>query len=199
MWYRVGRNQLCRSDVGRLHGSGQSTGGYQRRYRHPASSIQPFIRSVWARVMPRTFHDITSGNNGFPAVAGYDLEHGLGQSERRWTDQRSNRTGRTVLYSDCQSKLTPRSRPAPKAPARSRSFRQVGFTGSVTLNATGLPSGVTAGFSPNPTSTTSTLTLTVASGTAAGTSTITIGGTSGSLTASTSIQLTITASGPVVP
>jgi hypothetical protein len=74
-----------------------------------------------------------------------------------------------------------------------------GFSGSVTLSASGLPNGVTAQFNPNPTTTTSTLTLT-ASGTATtGTSTVTITGTSGSLTATTTIQLTVTtASGPAV-
>ncbi len=74
-----------------------------------------------------------------------------------------------------------------------------GFNGSVTLNATGLPSGVTAQFAPNPTSTTSTLTLS-ASGTATkGTSTVTITGTSGAITSSTTIQLTITTgSSPIV-
>jgi hypothetical protein len=68
---------------------------------------------------------------------------------------------------------------------------QGGFSGSVTLSATGLPSGVTAGFSVNPASATSLLTLT-ASGTAAtGTSTVTINGVSGSTTASTTISLTV--------
>ena len=76
---------------------------------------------------------------------------------------------------------------------------QNGFTGSVTLSASGLPSGVTAGFSPNPTTSTSTLTLTASSTAATGTSTVTITGTSGSLTATTTLQLTVTAGGgPVV-
>lgn len=66
-----------------------------------------------------------------------------------------------------------------------------GFTGGVTLAASGLPSGVTAAFGTNPTTGASVLTLT-ASGTAAnGTATVTINGTSGSLTASTTIALTI--------
>lgn len=73
-----------------------------------------------------------------------------------------------------------------------------GFTGSVTLNATGLPNGVTAGFNPNPTTTTSTLTLTVAANAPTGTSTITITGVSGTLSHQTTLQLTVTASGPVV-
>jgi hypothetical protein len=67
-----------------------------------------------------------------------------------------------------------------------------GFSGNATLSASGLPSGVTAGFSPNPTGTTSTLTLT-ASGTAAlGTSTVTITGVSGGITQTTTLSLTVT-------
>ncbi len=73
-----------------------------------------------------------------------------------------------------------------------------GFSGSVTLNATGLPSGVTAGFSPNPTTSTSTMTITVGAGTPPGTSTITITGTSGSLSHQTTVQLTVTGAGGAV-
>jgi Abnormal spindle-like microcephaly-assoc'd, ASPM-SPD-2-Hydin len=73
-----------------------------------------------------------------------------------------------------------------------------GFSGSVTLSASGMPSGVTAGFVPNPTTSTSTLTLTASATAATGNSTVTITGTSGSLTATTTVTLTVTASGPVV-
>jgi Abnormal spindle-like microcephaly-assoc'd, ASPM-SPD-2-Hydin len=72
---------------------------------------------------------------------------------------------------------------------------QNGFSGNVTLSASGLASGVTAGFNPNPTSTTSTLTFTTSASAATGTSTVTITGTSGSLTATTSVQLTVTSNG----
>src|ERR1700682_3395626 len=66
-----------------------------------------------------------------------------------------------------------------------------GFTGSVSLSASGLPSGVTASFNPATTTSTSTLTLT-ASGTATtGTATVTVTGTSGSLTHTTTITLTV--------
>jgi hypothetical protein len=76
-----------------------------------------------------------------------------------------------------------------------------GFNSATTLSASGLPSGVTASFSPNPVTppangnVTATLTLT-ASGTATtGTSTITVTGTSGSLTHNTTISLTVTSGG----
>ncbi len=66
-----------------------------------------------------------------------------------------------------------------------------GFTGSVTLTASGLPSGVTAGFTPNPTTTNSTLTLTASASAALGTSTITLTGVSGSLTRTAYLSLTV--------
>jgi len=67
------------------------------------------------------------------------------------------------------------------------------FSGSVTLAASGLPSGVTASFGANPATSTSVVTFTAGSTATAGTSTVTITGTSGSLTETTTIALTITA------
>jgi hypothetical protein len=69
-----------------------------------------------------------------------------------------------------------------------------GFTGSVTLSTSALPSGVTASFGTNPTTSTSVLTFTASSTATTGTSTITITGTSGSLTHTTTISLTISSS-----
>jgi hypothetical protein len=71
-----------------------------------------------------------------------------------------------------------------------------GFTGSVTLAASGLPSGVTASFSPTSSTKSSVLTLTASSTAPAGASTVTITGTSGSTTAKTTIALTIVSSSP---
>jgi hypothetical protein len=66
-----------------------------------------------------------------------------------------------------------------------------GFTGSVGLAASGLPSGVTAIFNPTSTSSTSTLTLTASGSATPGPATVTVTGTSGSLTATTSVSLTV--------
>jgi len=70
-----------------------------------------------------------------------------------------------------------------------------GFSGNVTLAASGLPKGVIAGFSPNPATTSSALTLTAGSTAKAGTSTVTITGTSGTLSATTTVTLTVDALG----
>jgi hypothetical protein len=66
-----------------------------------------------------------------------------------------------------------------------------GFTGSVTLSASGLPSGVTASFGTNPTTGSSVVTFTASSTATTGTSSVTITGTSGSLTHTTSLSLTV--------
>jgi len=66
-----------------------------------------------------------------------------------------------------------------------------GFSGSVTLSASGLPNGVTAAFSSNPTTGTSTLTLTASGSATTAAATVTITGTSGSLTATTTLALTV--------
>jgi glucuronoarabinoxylan endo-1,4-beta-xylanase len=70
-----------------------------------------------------------------------------------------------------------------------------GFTGSVTFTATGLPSGVTAAFSPTSSATSSVLTLTASSTATQGAFTVTIAGTSGTTTASTPITLTVGSGG----
>jgi hypothetical protein len=67
-----------------------------------------------------------------------------------------------------------------------------GFGGAVTLSASGLPSGVTATFSPASTTGTSTLTFTASSTATLGAATVTVTGTSGTLTHTTAIALTVT-------
>ncbi len=89
--------------------------------------------------------------------------------------------------------LTPSSLTIAQGSSGTSSITVTGAASPVTLAALGLPSGVTATFSPNPTSGTSVLTLAVSAFAATGNSTITITGTSGGRTASTTIALAITA------
>ncbi|WP_158787169.1 FG-GAP-like repeat-containing protein [Granulicella sp. L46] len=70
-----------------------------------------------------------------------------------------------------------------------------GFTGSVALAVSGLPSGVTATFTGSPTTSTASLNVSVSASAAPGTTLITITGTSGGVTASTTASLTINAPG----
>jgi len=67
-----------------------------------------------------------------------------------------------------------------------------GFGGGVNFAASGLPTGVTATFSPPSAATATTLTLTASASTTVGSSAVIVTGTSGALNATTSIALTIT-------
>jgi phosphatidylinositol-3-phosphatase len=76
-----------------------------------------------------------------------------------------------------------------------------GFNGATSLSVSGLPSGVTASFSPSSVtppangSASSTLTLTASSTAATGTFNVSVTGTSGSLSHSATVSLTVTSSG----
>src|SRR4030095_5743735 len=72
-----------------------------------------------------------------------------------------------------------------------------GFGGVVTLSASGLPAGATAGFSPATVTGTgnSTLTVTTGGNIPAGSSTLTITGTSGSVTHTATVALIVTTAG----
>ncbi|HZR27441.1 MAG TPA: thaumatin family protein [Terriglobales bacterium] len=75
-----------------------------------------------------------------------------------------------------------------------------GFNGSVALGISGLPSGASASFNPASISSgTSVLTVTTASATPAGTYTLTVKGTSGSLSHSANVTLTVTGTPPQPP
>ena len=74
--------------------------------------------------------------------------------------------------------------------------RTGGFTGSVAFSASGLPSGVTVSFSPSPTTgNTTTATFTASSTAATGAATVVITGTSGTLTRTTPVTLTVSGGG----
>jgi hypothetical protein len=66
-----------------------------------------------------------------------------------------------------------------------------GFTGSVTLSVSGLPTGASGTFSPNPATSTSTLSVTTASTTPTGSFPLTITGVSGTLTHTSSATLVV--------
>ncbi len=163
----------------------------------PLGFVNPAIYSIGVGSgYSAAFHDVTSGSNGgFSAVTGYDLVTGWGSPN-----------GAGLINALTVPSFSLSANPTSLSTVRGNNGTSTitvnplnGFTGSVTLSASGLPSGVTAGFVPNPTTSTSTLTLTASASAATGTSTVTITGTSGSLTATTTVSLTVAAStAPVV-
>jgi hypothetical protein len=67
-----------------------------------------------------------------------------------------------------------------------------GFSSSVALSVSGLPSGASADFTPNPATGSSTLVFTAGAATPPGTSTLTITGVSGAMTRTTTANITVT-------
>ena len=153
---------------------------------------------------PAVFHDTTLGNNsvpgltGFSAGVGYDEASGLGSVDAA---QLINNWGGAAGPSLQVSLSSPAISIADGASAGVAVTVGVsgGFSSLVTLSATGLPAGVTAGFSPStlaaPGSGTSTLTLTAGAQVAAGSYPVTVTANGGSVTQNASLTLTVTPTG----
>src|SRR5580693_3738215 len=137
------------------------------------------------------FHDITSGSCGtYSGVTGYDLCTGWGSPNTTGLiNLLAGSATPSFTLSDSPSSLTITQGGSGTSTITVNDLN--GFAGSVTLAASGLPSGVTAAFGTNPTTGTSVLTLTASSTATTGSATVTITGTSGSLTASTTLALTV--------
>jgi hypothetical protein len=148
------------------------------------------------------FHDIVSGSNppssgsgsGFNAVTGYDLVTGWGSP--------NGPNLINTLAGTTSASFTLTATPASVSIVAGSSGTSTitsavsgGFSSAVALSASGMPTGVTASFSPASISGgagSSTLTLTTTTSAAAGTSTVTITGTGGGLTKTATVSLTIT-------
>ncbi len=146
-------------------------------------------------------HDVTSGSNGScspfylcTGVAGYDGPTGLGSPNGLGAF-----SGGSAPAPDFTLGVTPASQTVTAGAGTTYSVSvnpSGGFGGSVTFGASGLPSGVTASFSPASSTTSSTLTLTTNSSVAPAGYPFTITGTSGSLNHSTPATLVVQAASP---
>ena len=145
------------------------------------------------------FHDITSGTSGsYSAVTGYDLVTGWGSPKGAGLINTLTGSGTTQTPTFTIA-ASPTSLSIKQGSSGSTTITTAvvdGFDAAIALTATGLPTGVTAAFTPTsiaaPGSGSSTLAITVASTAVAGTYSITVTGTSGSTVVSTSVSLTVT-------
>jgi hypothetical protein len=145
------------------------------------------------------FHDITAGNNtvpgipGYSAGAGYDLATGLGTVDAALLINHWNDTGGPLF----QLTATPASLTLTTGSSATSSVKLVvsgGFSSAVTLTASGLPSGVTAAFSPATLpvgTTTSSLMLTASSSTLASSFSFNISGNGGGVNYTLPVQTTV--------
>jgi hypothetical protein len=137
-------------------------------------------------------NDITSGSNGgFAAVTGYDLTTGWGSpaGQHLINDLTASSGEPSFSLSTSASALSV----TPTSPGSETVTVKVanGFSGSVGLAVSGMPSGVTAAFSPAATTSTSKVTFTASASAHSGTYPLTVTGTSGSLSSTTAITLTV--------
>src|SRR5580658_10248371 len=157
--------------------------------------INPAIYAIGVSANYDTdFHDLTIGNNDFPAVTGYDLVTGWG-SPNGANLINALLSGGTVTPNFSLAATSVSVAQGSAGGSTITSSIVGGFASAIGLGASGQPSGVTVGFVPTSITGagTSTLTLTVASNVTPGPYTITITGTSGSTIHTTSLTLTVTA------
>ena len=138
----------------------------------------------------RDLHDITIGSNGFGAIPGFDLATGWGTpfGQPLIDDLTSIAGAPTFVLSAPPIAVTIGS----SATATIQITAQNGFSGSVNLSLSGLPSGVTGTFGAISPSGASALTLIASSGAASGTYTLPIQGVSGAITSSVGLSLQVT-------
>ena len=160
--------------------------------------INPTLYDIYAGADYATdFHNVTSGGNTYGCTVGYSLSCGLGSPNgNNLINALAGPAGPNFSLSASPNSVTVTQ--GNSGTSTITITPSDGFTKKVTLSALGLPSGVTAGFSPNPATTSSTLTLTASATAATGTVTVTIQGVSGSLTNTTTLSLTVNPSGPTV-
>ena len=161
--------------------------------------INPLIYPMGVSAQANYFHDITSGTNGYPAVAGYDLVTGWGSPNGAGLLNALAGTSSSPNFSLSASPGSVSVVQGNNGTSTITASISGGFNSAIGLSASGQPSGVTVSFSPTsiaaPGSGTSTMTMAVASGTATGTYTITVTGSGGGLTRTTTVSLTVTAAG----
>ncbi len=141
------------------------------------------------------FHDVTSGNNGYPATVGYDLASGWGSP--------NGSALINALVGTSSASYAISASPTSVSVVRGSSGTSTittavsgGFDSAIGLSATGQPAGVTVTFNPKsiaaPGSGTSTMTMAVASTTVAGTYPITVTGLGGGISRTSTVTLTVT-------
>ena len=164
----------------------------------PLGFINPLIYTLGlSSGYGAAFHDVTSGSNGFTAIAGYDLATGWGSP---------NGAGLIAALAGTPSgpnfslSASPASISVVQGSVGASTLTATisgGFNSAITLSASGQPSGVTVGLNPTsiaaPGSGSSSVTLTVAANTVPGTYPITVTGIGGGITKTATISLVVSA------
>ena len=136
-------------------------------------------------------HDITTGNNRFPAVSGYDLATGWGTPAGQHLIDDLTSASKQPEFTLSAATASASLKPGSSITSVITVTPVNGFTGSVTLTASNLPAGVTASFSAASTSGASTLTLKASSTATPGLAAVTVTGASGNLKSAATVDFTV--------
>ncbi|MGA8433120.1 MAG: S53 family peptidase [Candidatus Sulfotelmatobacter sp.] len=172
--------------------------------------INPTLYAL-AASNPTAFHDVTTGNNivpctqgstscpasapfqfGFSAGTGYDQVAGLGSVDALVLAQAWAGSLPSFALSSAPGTISV-SAGQNSSPITVTVSPATGFTGTVTFSCSGLPTGATCSFAPASSGTSTTLTIQTLPTTAGGSSTVTVTGTSGAVSKTASVALTVTA------
>jgi subtilase family serine protease len=139
------------------------------------------------------FHDITSGSNGYAATTGYDLATGWGSPNGSSLISGLLSTINTPGFGLTASPAALTLLQGGSATSTITSTVTNGFDSSISLSATGQPTGVSVTFGPTSITGagTSTMTITVGSSTVTGTYLIRVRGTSGAISEIVTVSLTV--------
>jgi uncharacterized membrane protein len=145
------------------------------------------------------YHDTTSGNNSVPGVVGFTAGVGYDQATGWGSVDASNLVNfwNNNATPDFTLAATPASQSVNQGSTATYTVTQTalgGYSGTVTLSVSGLPTGATATFTPASLtgSGTSSLAIITAASTPTGNYSLTITGTDGVLTHTASITLVVT-------
>jgi hypothetical protein len=139
-----------------------------------------------------TLHDIVLGSDGFSTAPGYDLVTGWGSPAGQPLIDKLTGASSAPSFALSGSSASITITPGSTGTSTIAITPSGGFSGSVALTVSGLPTGVTASFSPASASASSILTLTASSTAVPGTSSLTVTGKSGAVTSTFNLGLTIT-------
>ncbi len=158
----------------------------------PAGFLNPALYTLGAGSAYKTaLHDITSGSNGFAAIGGFDLATGWGTPAGQPLIDALSSMPAAPSFKLSATPVAVSVQTGASATATIQVTGQNGFSGSVALSVTGLPTGVTGTFSAVSANGASTLTLTASASAAAGNASLTVTGKSGTLSATVPITLTV--------
>lgn len=156
--------------------------------------INPALYTAYSSSAYNTdFHDILSGGNTFGATVGYDLATGIGSPQAALI---------AVLAGNSTASFTLAAQPkgvslAPGGTGHTKitATPSGGFNSTISLSASGQPTGVTVVFKPSSItggSGSATMNIKVGTSVKAGNYKITVKGTGGSVTATTTVTLRVT-------